>query len=207
MRIAVPVTRGEIAQHPGHCEVFLVAEVKDGAIIEERELANPGHGPLGPPPLFLANEGVTRLLAWGLPEHAREKFAMLGIQVQLGATGEPHQTLRAHLAGTLQYVKDGLDGGEACEGHEHILEPPGKVVDVRTVAPRDRHPLIFRTFEALAPGETFLLVNDHDPKPLYYLFAAEQAGRFTWDYLEQGPEVWRVRVGRKEAPTSPARST
>jgi len=34
------------------------------------------------------------------------------------------------------------------------------------------------------------------PKPLYYQFAAEQANQFEWDYLEQGPHVWRVRIGR-----------
>ena len=69
-------------------------------------------------------------------------------------------------------------------------------VDVRTIIPRERHPLIFSTFHNLAPGDAFLLVNDHDPKPLYYQFQFEQTGKFTWDYLEQGPEVWRVRVGR-----------
>ncbi|MFA5915127.1 MAG: DUF2249 domain-containing protein [Burkholderiales bacterium] len=40
-------------------------------------------------------------------------------------------------------------------------------VDVRNIVPRDRHPLIFSTFDQLAPGEAMLLVNDHDPKPLY----------------------------------------
>ena len=40
-------------------------------------------------------------------------------------------------------------------------------LDVRTIIPRERHPLIFRTFEALQPGEGFVIVNDHDPKPLY----------------------------------------
>lgn len=72
-------------------------------------------------------------------------------------------------------------------------------VDVRTIIPRERHPLIFRTFDALQPGESFELVNDHDPKPLYYQFAAEHEGQFTWDYLEEGPEVWRVRIGRPAA--------
>jgi uncharacterized protein (DUF2249 family) len=70
------------------------------------------------------------------------------------------------------------------------------VIDVRTIIPRERHPLIFNTFHGLAPGESFVLVNDHDPKPLYYQFQAEHAGSFTWDYLDQGPDVWRVRVGR-----------
>jgi uncharacterized protein (DUF2249 family) len=45
-------------------------------------------------------------------------------------------------------------------------------------------------------GGGFVLVNDHDPKPLYYQFAAEHPDQFTWDYLEQGPEIWRVRIGR-----------
>ncbi|MBX6351258.1 MAG: DUF2249 domain-containing protein, partial [Clostridia bacterium] len=30
----------------------------------------------------------------------------------------------------------------------------------------------------------------------YYQFAAEEPGRFTWEYVESGPEVWRVRIGR-----------
>ena len=75
---------------------------------------------------------------------------------------------------------------------------PSTTVDVRTIIPRERHPLIFNTFRGLAPGEAFLLVNDHDPKPLYYQFDAEHSGDFTWEYLESGPEVWRVRIGRPE---------
>ncbi len=71
---------------------------------------------------------------------------------------------------------------------------PEKTVDVRTVAPAQRHPMIFGAFEDLVPGRSFVLVNDHDPKPLYYQFQAERAGEFAWDYLEQGPTVWRVRI-------------
>jgi len=70
------------------------------------------------------------------------------------------------------------------------------ILDVRAIVPRERHPLIFRTFGSLGPGEAFELVNDHDPKPLYYQFQAELGGPFDWQYLEQGPEVWRVRIGR-----------
>lgn len=57
-------------------------------------------------------------------------------------------------------------------------------VDVRTIAPLHRHQLIFETFESLNPGESFALINDHDPKPLYYQFQAERAGEFTWNYVE-----------------------
>lgn len=69
-------------------------------------------------------------------------------------------------------------------------------IDVRTIVPRDRHPLIFGTFAHLAPGEALLLINDHDPKPLYYQFQAEHGGEFEWEYLESGPQVWQVRIGR-----------
>lgn len=71
-----------------------------------------------------------------------------------------------------------------------------RILDVRDLAPARRHSLIFETFEAMEPGRAFILVNDHDPKPLYYQFAAEHRGEFTWAYLESGPEVWRVRIGR-----------
>ncbi len=81
--------------------------------------------------------------------------------------------------------------GSRADAHEDE-----KVLDVRNILPRERHPLIFQTFEALKPGESFILVNDHDPKPLYYEFHYERQGQFTWEYLEQGPEVWRVRIGR-----------
>ena len=70
-------------------------------------------------------------------------------------------------------------------------------LDVRVIPPREKHPTIFRTFDELAPGESFVLVNDHDPFPLRYQFEAERAGRFGWEYLEQGPAVWRVEISRR----------
>ena len=76
------------------------------------------------------------------------------------------------------------------------VETSQVILDVRTVAPRHRHELIFETWAALNPGSAFELVNDHDPKPLYYQFSAEHAGEFTWEYQERGPEVWRVSIGK-----------
>ncbi len=75
-------------------------------------------------------------------------------------------------------------------------EPTSSVVDVRTIAPRERHPLIFQTFDDLTAGEAFMLVNDHEPKPPYYQFLHEREDQFSWEYLEQGPDVWRVRIGK-----------
>ncbi|MDA8357826.1 MAG: DUF2249 domain-containing protein [Actinomycetota bacterium] len=70
------------------------------------------------------------------------------------------------------------------------------VLDVRALAPAQRHEKIFATYGALGPGTAFVLVNDHDPKPLRYQFEAEHEGDFTWEVLEAGPTVWRVRIGR-----------
>ncbi len=79
----------------------------------------------------------------------------------------------------------------------HHAEPGGDAeLDVRPLAPAQRHEKIFATYGAFGPGAGFVLVNDHDPKPLRYQFEAEHTGEFTWDALESGPEVWRVRIGR-----------
>lgn len=69
-------------------------------------------------------------------------------------------------------------------------------IDVRTIAPRERHPLIFSTFGQLARGQALELVNDHDPRPLYFQFNAEYPGSFEWEYLERGPATWRVAITR-----------
>jgi uncharacterized protein (DUF2249 family) len=75
----------------------------------------------------------------------------------------------------------------------------GPVVDVRSIAPRDRHPLIFETFDNLAEGQALIVVNDHDPRPLHYQFMHERSGQFGWEYLEQGPTVWRVAIRKQSA--------
>lgn len=67
-------------------------------------------------------------------------------------------------------------------------------IDVRTIVPKERHPLIFKRFDDLPPGNSIVLTNDHDPKPLYYTFVHEREGTFTWEYLQEGPEIWRVKI-------------
>jgi uncharacterized protein (DUF2249 family) len=69
-------------------------------------------------------------------------------------------------------------------------------IDVRSLVPAQRHATIFRLVDDLSPGAAFVLVNDHDPKPLYYQLEAEYPKQFSWTYLERGPAVWRVEIGR-----------
>ncbi|WP_030377814.1 MULTISPECIES: DUF2249 domain-containing protein [unclassified Streptomyces] len=76
------------------------------------------------------------------------------------------------------------------------LEDPA-VVDVREIPHGRRHPRIFARFARLAPGESFTLVNNHDPKPLRREFQAAHPDAFTWEYVESGPERWRIRIGRE----------
>lgn len=75
------------------------------------------------------------------------------------------------------------------------------LIDVRTVPPPQRHPLIFGTFDALAPGQAFAIVNDHDPAPLRFQFEKTRPGQFDWRYLEAGPAQWQVRIARVAAGT------
>jgi uncharacterized protein (DUF2249 family) len=103
-----------------------------------------------------------------------------------------HHT-EARFTGLLHFLtRTELNGGDRMSEHDQLL-------DVRQEIPARRHELIFETYSALPPGDGFVLVNDHDPKPLYYQFAAEHPNQFEWDYLEEGPQVWRVRIGRPAA--------
>lgn len=65
------------------------------------------------------------------------------------------------------------------------------------IEPRIRHQSIFEAFDALQSGEFLELSNDHDPKPLLYQFMMERADTYTWEYLENGPDQWRVAIGKK----------
>lgn len=146
--------------------------------------------------------------------------ALTGVLVracrQLGKAGRPADASRIAAEGWSLLWTAHPDAAERLNGVMHHLARleqeletlnretrPGapvptqdRVIDVRPETPKRRHEIIFDQFAALAPGSAYVLVNDHDPKPLWYQFAAEHAGEFTWDALEEGPEVWRVRIGR-----------
>lgn len=68
-------------------------------------------------------------------------------------------------------------------------------LDVRQLRKPEKHPTIFATYAALAVGEAFVLVNNHDPKHLREEFDADHPGSYGWEYLEQGP-VWRIRISK-----------
>jgi uncharacterized protein (DUF2249 family) len=78
------------------------------------------------------------------------------------------------------------------------------VFDVRPIPGRVKHAQIFQRWLDLPVGQHFVLLNDHDPVPLYYQFAAEFPEAFTWEYLERGPEEFRVKITKLRAVTATA---
>lgn len=79
------------------------------------------------------------------------------------------------------------------------LEPINEneqTIDLRLLPPGQRHALVFGAFDRLDHNGGMILVNDHDPQPLHYQLEKLFAGTLSWEYLEQGPDVWRVRIGK-----------
>jgi uncharacterized protein (DUF2249 family) len=72
-------------------------------------------------------------------------------------------------------------------------------LDVRDMPPAQRHEQIFDAYDELEPGTGFVLVNDHDPKPLYHQFDAEAGPEFHWEYRLRDPSEFRVLIGKDVA--------
>jgi uncharacterized protein (DUF2249 family) len=72
---------------------------------------------------------------------------------------------------------------------------PGTELDVRSLRKPEKHPKIFASYADLAVGESFVLVNNHDPKHLHDEFETDHPGSYGWEYLEKGP-VWRIRISK-----------
>lgn len=82
--------------------------------------------------------------------------------------------------------------------------PENHELDLRPLPPPVRHGVVFQCFDALATGESLVVVNDHDPAPLLQQFRFARPGEADHAYLERGPETWRVRIARKAPGRRPA---
>ena len=74
-----------------------------------------------------------------------------------------------------------------------------EILNVTLIEPKFKHPKIFQKFDSLSAGEGFIIDNDHDPKPLYYQLIGERGNVFNWEYLENGPDRWKVKITKLEA--------
>lgn len=80
-----------------------------------------------------------------------------------------------------------------------------KELDLRAVPRPERHPLVFANLDALAMGESFILINDHDPIPLARQINDMRMGEVSWEYERREAPVFRIRITRV-APGEAARA-
>jgi uncharacterized protein (DUF2249 family) len=93
-------------------------------------------------------------------------------------------------------------GGSSCGGGCACGESDGPELpelDARTVPHAIRHATIFGALDAVGPGGGLVLVAPHDPLPLLRQLEDRDPGAFTVDYLERGPEAWRLQLLRTGA--------
>lgn len=76
-------------------------------------------------------------------------------------------------------------------------DPPESVtVDLRPMIPPERHATVFAALDALEPGASFVLINDHAPVPLLHRIDQTWPEQFTAEFLRDGPDVWQVAITR-----------
>ncbi|MFC1800092.1 iron-sulfur cluster carrier protein MrpORP [Candidatus Eisenbacteria bacterium] len=101
-RIASPLDGDRLSAHFGHATKFAIYEVSDGKILGEIAGVPPPHAP-GVIPAWLAEQGVTLVIAGGLGRGAMEAFAEAGIDVISGAPSEnARAVVDSYLAGNLR---------------------------------------------------------------------------------------------------------
>lgn len=76
-------------------------------------------------------------------------------------------------------------------------------LDVRDLPKSAKHPRIFELFDSLLPAQSFVLINNHEPRHLRDEFDADHHGEFGWRYLEQGPDRWQIEITRLTATPTP----
>lgn len=91
------------------------------------------------------------------------------------------------------HIRKKANTGLGDEGYSVVNE-----YDLRPYTPTIRHEMFYKAFAEIKPGEAFEFINDHDPKPLYYQMEAESKEPFRWEYLQKGPDDWKVRVVKIE---------
>ncbi|PKK94315.1 MAG: hemerythrin [Tenericutes bacterium HGW-Tenericutes-6] len=69
-----------------------------------------------------------------------------------------------------------------------------KTINATHYEPKEKHKKIFEMYFSLEIGESMLLINDHDPKPLYYQFVFEHQDQFEWTYQNMGPDLFEVII-------------
>jgi predicted Fe-Mo cluster-binding NifX family protein len=111
MKVAIPMAEGKLAMHFGHCREFFIGEIdkQSGTITAQQTVVPPPHEP-GVLPRWLAQQGVTTIIAGGMGQRAQMLFGEAHIDVVVGAPAQEPSKLIADLCnGTL------VSGENACD--------------------------------------------------------------------------------------------
>ena len=103
MRYAVPVSGGVVSLHFGHCEQFALIDVDEDKkeIIKKELVPSPGHEP-GLLPKWLAEQGVSFVIAGGMGSRAQNLFQQNNIGVIIGTMeNDPEKAVLSYLDGKL----------------------------------------------------------------------------------------------------------
>jgi Uncharacterized conserved protein len=173
-------------------------------------------------PKVLVNEPEYRMVLLNLrkgqsvPEHANQAVVTVYALVGHITFYEGSQSCELH-AGEVVRIDAGLPHHlEAHEDSALYVLAAGKTkasehtarefeLDLRELPRPLRHPLVFQKLDALPAGDSFVLVNDHDPIPLSKQIESMRAGQTTWEYIRRGPDIFRIRI-KRIAPSSGADS-
>ena len=115
-KIAIPTLDGQSCGHFGHCQSFAIVEVEDSKIIRSEFVDPPVHQP-GTYPRFLAEQGVTLVIAGGMGQMAQNLFQQNNIEIIMGVGVEaPDALVDKLLSGNLQTTGNACNHG--ADDHE-----------------------------------------------------------------------------------------
>jgi len=106
---AIPLENGLLCSHFGHCQQFAIIDVENNIIGSERLITPPPHEP-GLLPGWLAEMGVTNIIAGGMGQKALDLFEKQNINVRYGALSKtPFELVKDWINDTLQTGSNSCD--------------------------------------------------------------------------------------------------
>ncbi|WP_297093608.1 NifB/NifX family molybdenum-iron cluster-binding protein [uncultured Draconibacterium sp.] len=109
-KIAVPVDESGILDgHFGHCKYFALLDVEETTIVNEERVTPPPHEP-GVLPKWLAEKGVTDVLAGGMGHKAIQIFNYNDVNVFVGAPQlAATELVQGYLQKTIEFTANYCD--------------------------------------------------------------------------------------------------
>lgn len=90
-----------------------------------------------------------------------------------------------------------MDVEDLSRGANRCPYPEITTIDARKLPVASRQPLLLAAFARLEVGQAYRLVSDHEPVPICARLEANYPDQVVWEYVDKGPEVWSVRIGRR----------